>query len=195
MQRIAAVWHASPQKMVGMLFALLLATAMAVGSGANFSTQSANPGNMVTAGKLTISNSKNGVALFNVGPLKPGDVDATSMVTIGNTGDVPGAFSLSMKNVNDVQGLAGAASGKLSDTLKLTIQETNAAGTANIGSPVFDDLVKNYGVAAKSLSTWAAGSSHTYRFTVTWPNGTTAVDNALMGTKVTMDFDWDAVTT
>ena len=52
MQRFAAVWHASPQKMVGVLFALLLAAMMAVGSGANFNSTSANPGNVVTAGNL-----------------------------------------------------------------------------------------------------------------------------------------------
>ena len=52
MQRFAAVWHASPQKMVGILFALLLAAMMAVGSGANFNSTSANPGNVVTAGNL-----------------------------------------------------------------------------------------------------------------------------------------------
>ena len=58
MQRFAPVWHASPQKMVGVLFALLLAAMMAVGSGANFNSTSANPGNVVTAGNLKHTNTR-----------------------------------------------------------------------------------------------------------------------------------------
>ena len=42
MQRFAAVWHASPQKMVGVLFALLLAAMMAVGSGAAWTSININ---------------------------------------------------------------------------------------------------------------------------------------------------------
>ena len=73
MQRFAAVWHASPQKMVGVLFALLLAAMMAVGSGANFNSTSANPGNVVTAGNLSHINSKDTAALLTVTKIKPGE--------------------------------------------------------------------------------------------------------------------------
>ena len=70
MQRFAAVWHASPQKMVGVLFALLLAAMMAVGSGANFNSTSANLGNMVTAGNLKHTNTG---ALLTIDKIKPGE--------------------------------------------------------------------------------------------------------------------------
>ena len=72
MQRFAAVWHASPQKMVGILFALLLAAMMAVGSGANFNSTSANAGNVVTAGNLSTPPGTNG-AFLSIDKIKPGE--------------------------------------------------------------------------------------------------------------------------
>src|SRR5215218_3833474 len=103
MQRFAAVWHASPQKMVGVLFALLLAAMMAVGSGANFNSTSANPGNVVTAGTLSHTNSKPGAALLTVSKLKPGE-SKTGTVQLTNTGNVDGVFSLARTMVSDSTG-------------------------------------------------------------------------------------------
>ncbi len=98
MQRFAAVWHASPQKMVGVLFALLLAAMMAVGSGANFNSTSANPGNVVTAGNLKHTNTG---ALLTVDKIKPGETKAAGTVTIQNTGDIDGVFTVDNAVVND----------------------------------------------------------------------------------------------
>jgi len=53
MNRISALWHASPLKLVGALFALSLAAMMGVASGADFTSQTANAGNVVAAGNLT----------------------------------------------------------------------------------------------------------------------------------------------
>jgi len=65
MQRAAVLWRASPARVVLALFALMLAAAMAVGSGANFNSTSANLGNTVTAGILKHTNSKEGLAILN----------------------------------------------------------------------------------------------------------------------------------
>ena len=103
MQRFAAVWHASPQKMVGVLFALLLAAMMAVGSGANFNTTSANPGNIVTAGNLAHTNSKDGNPILVVDKLKPGE-SRSGTVQITNTGDIDGIFSVARTILTDTTG-------------------------------------------------------------------------------------------
>src|SRR5688572_12785 len=100
MQRFAAVWHASPQKLVGALFALLLAATMAVGSGANFNSTSANPGNVVTAGNLAHDNSKAGAAVLTADKLRPGQ-SQSGTVTITNTGDIDGVFSIAKTVVTD----------------------------------------------------------------------------------------------
>lgn len=84
MQRIAALWQASPLKVVGALFALSLAAMMGAASGANFTSQSANAGNVVTAGNLQHSNSVKG-AVLTVSGLKPGASQSGS-TTITNTG-------------------------------------------------------------------------------------------------------------
>ena len=95
MQRFAAVWHASPQKMVGVLFALLLAAMMAVGSGANFNSTSANPGNVVTAGNL-IAHERQGTAaaILTVTKIKPGETRPRHGRPSPNTGDIDGVFSV-----------------------------------------------------------------------------------------------------
>ncbi len=64
-----------PKRSLAVLALLLAATAVTIGSGANFSAQSANPTNTFTAGTLTIgSNPANGTAVFTPStPMKPGD--------------------------------------------------------------------------------------------------------------------------
>ena len=73
MQRVTALWQASPNKIVGALFALALAAMMAVASGASFTSTSANVGNIVTAGNLSHSNSKADGMILDVDELIPGD--------------------------------------------------------------------------------------------------------------------------
>src|SRR5215210_6643474 len=103
MQRFAAVWHASPQKMVGVLFALLLAAMMAVGSGANFNSTSVNPGNVVTPGNLMHDNKKDGSAVLTADKIKPGE-SKTGTVDIENTGDIDGVFSIARTITEDTTG-------------------------------------------------------------------------------------------
>ena len=77
--------------MVGILFALLLASMMAVGSGANFNSTSANPGNVVTAGTLRHITTRRPC------PDRRQDQagrDQTGTVDIENTGDIDGLFSI-----------------------------------------------------------------------------------------------------
>src|SRR3954453_5690549 len=117
MQRVAAVWHASPQKMVGVLFALLLAAAMAVGSGANFTSQTVNSGNLVAAGTLKAVGPNS--AILNITGLRPTE-SASGEATIQNTGNTRGAFSVTGSNLVDT---AGPAGGTLSSKVTITVQE------------------------------------------------------------------------
>src|SRR5690242_11622430 len=104
MQRIAAVWHASPQKMVGVLFALLLAAAMAVGSGANFTSQSVNAGNLVAAGTLKVQGPAS--AVLSIDKLRPTE-SQSGEATISNTGNTQGAFTVTASNLADTPGTVG----------------------------------------------------------------------------------------
>jgi spore coat-associated protein N len=188
MQRFAAVWHASPLKLVGVLFALLLAAAMAVGSGANFTSQTVNAGNVVAAGTLTATGTSG--AILNLTKIRPGDTLAPGEVSISNTGNTAGAFTLSMVSLSDTPGTAGGPS--LSAKVTLLVQELNApGGTPVVGSPLYSGLLKDF--ASAGLGTWNGATTHHYRFTVAFPNASAAVDNLYQGAQATMQFNWDAV--
>jgi spore coat-associated protein N len=191
MQRIAAVWHASPQKLVGVLFALLLAAAMAVGSGANFTTSSSNLGNAVTAGKLTMSNSKDPGAIFTVNPMRPDDPAQSGTVQLANTGDGPGAVTLTMPGLTD-----SSAANPLSTKLNLKVEEfTDNTYTTSAGVK-YNNVVSSFPAAGVTLGTWqssGASQTHFYKFSITWPGTANGGDNAFQGTSSSMDFKWSMV--
>ena len=182
MQRFAAVWHASPQKMVGVLFALLLAAMMAVGSGANFNSTSANPGNVVTAGNLMHVNHKQGSAVLNVDKLKPGE-SRTGTVDIENTGDIDGVFTVAKTVVSDSTAPANPFAGKL----RVKITDTSD------GSIVYDGVLGS--MPASPAGTMAPGETRTYDFEVNFPNtpGPNGGDNVYKQASVTIDYAWEAV--
>jgi len=189
MQRFAAVWHASPRKLMGVLLLLLLAAGMAVGSGASFTAESASPGNMVAAGSLAIDNDKknDGVqtAIFDIANMAPGQSDG-GYVTVENTGTVPGGFNLALDPP-----VAGGAGSNLSPRLQLTVQEVDQTTNAVVGTPFPIAAVNTMG-ATNPLGTWAAGEKHKYKFTVTWPTGLSG-DDAFQGSTLKLDFKWNAV--
>ena len=184
MQRFAAVWHASPQKMVGILFALLLAAMMAVGSGANFNSTSANPGNVVTAGNLSHINHKDGLALLTVDKIKPGETQ-TGTVTIENDGDIDGVFTVAKAIVSDSNATAGKPA--FADKLRLTITDTTT------GDVVYNDGVLS-AMGPRAAGTIAPGQTHSYTFAVRFPDGgPNGADNVYKKASVEVDFNWEAV--
>ena len=118
--------------------------------------------------------------------MKPTDVK-TGTVTIKNTGDLAGKFTLAMIKIADDQG-TNAGHGHLYDVLQLKIED---------GSTV----VYNGALAASPaglIDTYAPGESHTFTFTVTFPDGgtpgsNTTGDNVYQGSTTTVEFDWTAV--
>lgn len=187
MQRIAAVWHASPQKLVGVLFALLLAAAMAVGSGANFTSQSVNAGNLVAAGTLKASGPSS--AVLNVTRLRPTE-SQSGEATISNTGNTQGAFSVTASSLHDTPGSSGGPN--LSDQVTVAVQQLTAAGGSTTGPVLYNGKLSNLSAAA--LGNIAGGGSKTYKFTVSFPStGTDAGDNAYQGAQSQLDLTWDAV--
>jgi spore coat-associated protein N len=183
MQRAAVLWRASPARLVAALFALMLAAAMAVGTGANFNATSANVGNVVTAGIVAHTNS--GGVILNVSKIKPGDTK-TGTVTLKNTGDIDGKFTVASSNVADTPGPNG---GNLSTPLVLAIDDMGPAGAG----PAVNKYSGALSGATANLGTWTPNEQHVYRFSVTFPNGGAGgADNAYMGSSVTADFNWES---
>jgi spore coat-associated protein N len=166
------------------LAALFLAVSVVIGSGASFTSTSANPSNVFTAGNLSHSNSRAGSAVLTASKMKPGDT-ATGSVTITNDGDIPGTFTLTTSNMTDAA--VAPYTGKLSDVLTLTIMD----GAVQI----YSGPIKSLGSITLPGGAWAAGVAHTYDFTVTFPNGATPTgptegDNNYKKATMSIQFDW-----
>ena len=173
MQRAAVLWRASPGRLVAALFALMLAAAMAVGTGANFNSTSSNVGNVVTAG--IIDHDNNGPSL-NIDKLMPG-TPKSGTIQLQNTGDDAAGSSLVASGLVDTPGPGG---GDLSPELDLEIRDTVT------NTVVFDDKLDQ--LATVDLSTWDAGDTRDYQFTVELPDtGLNGADNEFMESSVSLD--------
>lgn len=187
MSRIKVV-ASSPKMLLGALVTMLAAVGLAVGSGASFTSRSANPANTFSSGNLAQTNSQSG-AVLTASRIKPGDPASVGTVTITNSGDIAGSFTLSKANVADT---AGPNGGQLSSKLNVLIQDvTNAASPVQ----VYTGTVGAMG--SQSLGSFAAGASRTYKFSVTFPDGgtpasSTTGDNAYKGSSLTVDYAWDS---
>ena len=147
-----------PRRALGGLATILASVGLAVGSGATFTSHTANLDNTFTSGSLVHTNSKDGVAIVTGANLKPGDV-STGTVKIKNTGTLKGTFKLS--ETNDTNGFGAG-------NLKLKIEDVTSASPATIYS---GDLG---GVAAAGIAVtgdWAVSEERTYKFTVTLDAG------------------------
>jgi hypothetical protein len=179
MKRVSALWQASPRKVVGALFILMLAAMMAVASGASFTSTTPNVGNVVAAGVMQIDTDKpNNGAILNIHGLVPGASHAQSgTVTLTNNGDADGVLTLSKSNVSNTTtpGLSGKVLVDIVDEL---------------GHSVYSGALGSMG--AVGAGTIAKGATKTYTFTVTFPEGG-AGDNAYQGASTSVDYAWDAV--
>jgi spore coat-associated protein N len=163
---------------------LVAAGAVAAFSGAAFSYKTANPSNTFTAGILTHSNSANNAAILTVGPalMKPGDTK-TGTVTITNTGNLAGVFSVTLTPNSIVESHPNG--GVMSDVLTLKIDDITGPGP---DVQKYTGLLKN--LSNCDLGEFASGAAHTYRFTVTFP---ASCDNTFQNSSLTCGFDWNEV--
>jgi spore coat-associated protein N len=176
-----------PRRTVAVLAVALAAVGVAIGSGAAFTSQSENPGNLFTAGVLKQGNSGNGTAVATLDKMLPGD-EKSGTVTVSNDGTVPAAFSFTRQDVQnaagpDAEACSGSDGGSatclpLGDALKVEVKE---------GSTVlYDGLAKNLSLSNFTLGT---GASRTLSFRFYLPSST---GSAFQGAKYEAKFTWDA---
>ena len=157
------------------LATVLAAGAIAVGSGATFTSTTGNTASAVTSGTLKHTNSKDGKAVFDLTNLKPGDT-LNGTLTLTNTGSLPAAFSLT--EVSSANGFTGA---------NLTLAITDTTTGASVYNGTFGGLVDG---ARTPLATYAAGEAHTYTFTVKLAQDTPNTDQGKTANAV---YQWDSV--
>jgi hypothetical protein len=184
---LSPIFTASPRRLLLALGALTIASAVAIGSGANFNSTSANPGTLITAGTLVLSDSTSGTALLTAGLMKPGS-SSTGTVDIKNGGSVPATVTLAKAALSDTP-----ASPALSGKLALTVQDLGAPSCVS-GCPaavtVYSGALGSMGTLA--LGSFAASEAHRYRFTVSFPEGVDGADNSYEGATTKVDMVWTA---
>ncbi len=163
------------RKILVPLATLAAAGAIAVGSGANFTSHSENTISSVTSGSLKQTNSKDGQAIFNLTAIKPGDV-VNGSLTLTNTGTLPAKFSLT-------EGVSANGFSNNNLTLKITNTTTNAV--------VYDGTFGGLTDGAKNdLGTFQPGSANVFTFRVALD---AAADNTQQGKTASATYAWDSV--
>ena len=187
MSRITSLWKASPRKVLMAFGGLMVATAVAVGSGANFNSTSANPSNIFTAGTIAHSNSKPGAAILTATNMVPGNT-SSGTVDIKNTGSAAGTFTLSHLAPTDTPVSPG-----LSKKLTVTISDLGDP-TCSTSCPAAVQVYSGTIFAMPTTTTlgvFAAGAEHRYTFAVAFPDGgTNGADNAYQSASTTVEYDW-----
>lgn len=151
-----------------------MAGALAVGSGATFSSTTGNTASSVTTGTLTQSNSKANAAVFSLSNMKPGD-SVYGTVTITNTGTLKSPMSLV-----ETAGANGFSSAALLQ--ESIVDVTNASAPVSV-------YAGNFGAAGtKALGTFNAGEARTYKVTVTLDSGAT---NTEQGKTALASYVWN----
>lgn len=163
------------RKLLVPLATLAAAAAVAVGSGATFTSTSGNTISAVTAGTLTQSNSKADQAIFNLSNMKPGDT-VTGTLTLTNTGSLAAAFSL--VEVSSANSFAGN---------DLTLEITDTTTGTSVYNGTFGGLVDG---AKTDLGTWAPNAAHSFKFVVKLDS---AAGNGDQGKTANAVYRWDSV--
>jgi Ca2+-binding RTX toxin-like protein len=137
------------------------------------------------SGALSVSNSRDGGAIFAAPNAAPGD-SATGTVTIENTGAAPGSLDLSVSHLEDVAGRRG---GVLSGALDLTVTDVTSGSDARIYTG------KLGAMQDEALITLVPGDARTYRFVATVPDSGSppsadAADNAFQAASTSVDYLW-----
>lgn len=167
--------NSSRRKILVPLASMLAAGAIAVGSGASFTSTSQNSSSAVTSGTLKQSNSKADAAIFTLTDMKPGDT-VNGALTIANTGSLPAAFSLTE-----------SSSSNAFTERYLTLTVTNQGTGVQVFSGRFGDLVDGQKVA---LGNWKSGDVNTFVFSAHLDQ---AAPNSEQNKVASASYTWDSV--
>ncbi len=166
---------AASRKVLVPLATALAAGAIAVGSGATFTSTSSNTISSVASGTLSHDNSKANSAIFSLDNMQPGD-ELTGSLALTNDGSLPARLSLTeSSSTNQFTG----------DNLTLEITDVTAGAT--IYSGTFGGLEDGVGT---DLGVMQPGDVVDYRFTVRLD---AEAANTEQGKVAGAAYQWDSV--
>ncbi|MEV7398536.1 TasA family protein [Aeromicrobium sp. NPDC092404] len=163
------------KKVLVPLATLAAAGAIAIGSGATFTSTTANTISSVTSGSLNHTNSKADKAILSLANIKPGDT-INGGLTITNTGSLPADFTLTETS---------STNGFSDNYLTLTI--TNTTTGASVYSGTFGGLVDGTKTAIGSI---APGVANNFTFSVRLADD---APNSQQSKNATAAYQWDSV--
>jgi hypothetical protein len=181
----------------------LAATAIAAATWSSFSKTSANPSNSFSAGTVSLGDNDASGSVLSLSSVRPGGT-SSGCIRVTYNGSLSSAVHL-----------YGSTTGSLAQYLTLTITrgtETapsfpscstfTADATNYIGSGAgvvytgtlsnFSSSRTNYATGLVDPSTWDAGNSRSFKFTLTLPAGAAS---AAQGLSSTAAFTWEAQNT
>jgi spore coat-associated protein N len=176
-----------PRRFLAVAGALLVAAALAIGSGANFQSVSANSGNIIKAGVVSITSTSSGTALLSVAALAPGH-SSSSTVDISNSGDLAAAYTLTSSNVTDTP--ASPAFSAKADLKIEDLGDPACTTSCPAATTVYSGKLGSF--TSASLGTFPVGEKHRYRFTVSLADGGLGAEDAYQGARTTVDYTWTA---
>ena len=177
----------APRRLLAAAGAVLVAAALAIGSGANFQSTSANAGNLIKAGVVSITSTSSGSALLNVTGLAPGH-SSSATVDITNSGDLSASYTLTASNLVNTP-----ASPAFSAKADLKVEDLGDPGCST-GCPAASTLYsgKLGSLTSLPIGTLAVNAKHRYRFTVSLADGGLGAEDAYQGARTTVDYTWTA---
>jgi spore coat-associated protein N len=185
---------AHPRRTLATLATALAASGVAVGSGADFSSQSANPSNTFSAGTLAIDNSKGAAAIFQPSNMKPGGAPQTGTVDIQNKGSLAGAFRLTVDQLTNTD---TGASNPAPFAAKVNLAIVGCGAHAGEAAPTCGDgddaevySGQLAGLESADLGDYAAGEKRRYQFAASLDG---SAGNEYQGDSSSARFVWDAV--
>ena len=190
MQALAA----RPRRTMVALATALAAAGVAVGSGADFSSRSANPSNTFTAGTLTADNSRDGAAVFSPSDMRPGGAPQTGAIDIANSGSLPAAFTLTRDRLESTD-TGDANPGPFAAKVNLVVTDCGAydGASAPACGDAGDDTVYDGTLAAMDgaagLGDFSGGEKHRYVFAASLD---ASAGNEYQGDSASARFVWDA---
>jgi hypothetical protein len=184
-----------PKTTLAALTVALMSAGVAVGSGADFSSKTANPSNTFTAGTLVMDNSKDAAAIFTPSNMKPGGAPETGTVDIQNRGSLGATFTLTRDQLSSTDtGSANPTAFATKVNLVVTDCGEFSGTTAPTCGDAGDSEVYSGTLAAmdavEALGDYAAGEKHRYYFAAGLDS---SAGNEYQGDSSSARFVWDAV--
>jgi predicted ribosomally synthesized peptide with SipW-like signal peptide len=178
----------------------VLACLAAGGVFSAFSSQTDNPGNVVTAGTVTLSDNDAGSALYGIANAKPGD-SQTSCVKVTYTGSLDA--SVRLYTPSTIGALGPSVNLKIEPGSQPTPSFPSCSGfVADSGGALFEGTLAEFAAAHNSYATgvadnpgpsatkWVTNDAVVYRVTATL--STSAPDSAQGQTTGSHTLRWEA---